>query len=301
MNRILVTGGSGFIGRATIAAMDARTFEIHATYFENTAKLGSDHVAWHPLQLMDPDAVSALLKRVRPTHLVSLAWYTGDRGHFAMPENIDWVRSTLHLTQAFVANGGRRAVYAGTYGEYGVAEGILDETVKPAPASLYAICKDALHRIIAGYAPLMEFTYSWARIFSVYGPHDAPYRVVPYALGRLLARHEALLTEGRQVRDFIHVADVGRALASIAGSDLTGPVNVGSGEGHAVRDVVQWLGEATGGSQHLRFGAVKQAPGETQRIVADVSRLRGIGWSPQHDLRSGLEDTVAWFRSRHCR
>ena len=294
-----MTGGSGFIGRATVAAMDPRKFEIHATYFENPTEAGPGHAAWHPLQLMDVDAVNALVKRIRPTHLVSLAWYTRDRGHFVMPENLDWVRATLHLTQAFVANGGRRAVYAGTYGEYGVAEGVLNERTKTAPASLYAICKDALHRIIAGYAPLTRLTYSWARIFSVYGPHDAPYRVVPYALGRLLAGHEALLTEGRQVRDFIHVADVGRALARIAGSDLTGPVNVGSGEGHAVREVMQLLGEATGGLQRLRFGAIEQAPGETQRIVADVGCLRGIGWSPQYHLRTGLADTIAWFRSRH--
>ena len=299
MNRILVTGGSGFIGSATIAAMDPGKFEIHATYFENRPQAASGSVAWHPLQLMDAGAVSALMERIRPTHLMALAWYTRDRGHFAMPENIDWVRSTLQLTQAFAANGGRRAVYAGTYGEYGVAEGVLNEGATTVPASLYAICKDALHRIIDGYAPAMGFTYAWARIFSVYGPNDAPYRVVPYALDRLLAGHEALLTEGHQVRDFIHVADVGKALVRIAESDLTGPVNVGSGEGHAVREVMQRLGEATGGSQRLRFGALKQAPGETQRIVADVLRLKGIGWSPQYDLRSGLEDTVAWFRSRH--
>lgn len=299
MNRILIAGGSGFIGRAALAALDPTQFEIHATYFDHLPTATSSPVIWHPLELLDPDAVTTLMTRVRPTHLMPLAWRIRERDHLVNPENVEWVRATLQLTQAFAAMGGRRAVYAGTYAEYGIAEGTLDETLIPVPVSLYAICKDALHRIIASYAPKMGFTYSWARIFTVYGPNDAPYRMIPYALQALLSGKDVLATEGRQVRDFIHVADVGRALVTIAESDVTGPVNVGSGDGHSVRDVVELLGEATGGSDRLRFGAVQQTHGETQHIVADVGRLKGLGWSPRYDLRSGLEETVAWYRSHH--
>jgi len=294
LNRILVVGGSGFLGLATLAALEG--VEVHSTYFHHRAQL--EDVTWHALDLMDSAATAALVESVRPSHLIALGWQLSDRDHLEMAENLDWVRATLHLARVFAATGGTRAVFAGTYAEYGVAEGILDESRAPQPVSLYAVCKDAIHRVIARAAVNLGISYAWARMFTVYGPHDADYRLIPYTLQRLLKGDEVRTTEGRQVRDFIHVADAGRALAMLATSDLTGPVNVGSGQGHPVREVVELLGEATGRSELLRIGAVQQAHGETQRIVADVQRLRNIGWSPQFDLRSGLAETVDWYRSR---
>ncbi|MFN2529440.1 MAG: NAD-dependent epimerase/dehydratase family protein [Candidatus Baltobacteraceae bacterium] len=298
MNCLLVIGGSGFIGAAALNAIDASAFEIHATYNDHEPTQALRGLAtWHKLQLFDANAMQKLVARIRPSHLLHLAWYMRERDHLVVQENLDWVVAGLQLTAAFVRHGGKRAVYAGTYAEYGVAEGALDEKRPPAPESLYAVCKDALRRVLAGFAPASGLSYCWTRIFTVYGPGDAPYRVIPYAIDRLLSGREVLATEGRQIRDFIHVSDVGRALAQLLQSQLEGSVNVGSGEGYSVREMLQMISEEIG-SDRLRLGAREQAPGETQHIVANVEKLRSAGWSPQHTLRSGLQDVVNAARLR---
>lgn len=296
MNRLLVTGASGFIGRAVLAAVDPSRYETHATCFSKPPPQ-TGNVRWHELNLFDSQAVSALVEHVEPTHLLHLAWYMRERDHLYTTQNLQWVAASLHLVERFAAHGGQRAVFAGTYAEYGLREGLMEEEGQPAPVSLYAVCKDALHRIIAAYAPAAGLSYAWARIFTVYGPGDAPYRLIPYAIDALLDGREVLATEGRQVRDFVYVDDVASALSHLVGSAAQGVFNIGSGNGHAVRETLEAIAQTVGQPGLLQLGARAQAPGETQETVASVRRLRADGWSPKYDLRSGLAAMVASARS----
>jgi len=97
-------------------------------------------------------------------------------------------------------------------------------------------------------------------------------------------------TQGRQIRDFIHIDDVGRALAGLTGADLAGAVNVGSGEGVALREVALTLAGGLGADAALlRFGALPERPGDPARLVADIGRLRaGLGFSPAVGWAEGL-------------
>jgi nucleoside-diphosphate-sugar epimerase len=119
---------------------------------------------------------------------------------------------------------------------------------------------------------------------------------VPSVARSLLAGEDALVGAGTQVRDFVHVADCGAALAAIAECRVTGDVNVGSGYGASVADVARLVGRIVGRPEAVRIGALPGADDGT-RVVADVRRLRDeVGFVPAYDLERGLADAVDWWR-----
>ncbi len=299
MKRVLVTGAGGFIGRQTLDELIDRGFDVHAT---GRSLLPADtpaRVCFHECDLMDSRATRDLLHRVRPTHLLHLAWYAKPGVFWTSLDNLRWVAASLELYLAFAETGGTRAVMAGTCAEYDWRHAQLDEVVTPlAPQTLYGRSKQALHSLLQEANRQTAVGLAWGRIFFVYGPHEAPGRLVSEVVTALLAGREAYCSEGTQERDFMHVRDVGRAFVALLDGEKTGPVNIASGECVSVRSVVSTLGALTEGEQLIRFGARRQAD-ESPRLAASVDILRGeLGFLPAFTLADGLADTVQWWRAQ---
>jgi len=298
MKRVLVTGASGFIGRACIGPLVSRGFEVHAV--ARTAVRGADaRAVWHHHDLLAPGAAARVVDAVRPTHLLHLAWYAVPAKYWTAPENVDWVAASVALARAFDRAGGRRFVGAGSCAEYASADGDCDERSTPlAPATLYGTCKHAVHRVVAALAE-GRFSCAWGRIFFLYGPHEDPSRLVPSVIGALLAGRDALCTAGTQVRDFMHVEDVADAFAALLDSDVEGAVNIASGRPARIAEVVLSIARQMNAESLVRFGARPIPEGELPSITASIARLRDeVGWSAWRDLDRGLGDTIAWWRER---
>jgi nucleoside-diphosphate-sugar epimerase len=112
----------------------------------------------------------------------------------------------------------------------------------------------------------------------------------------LLRGEPARCSHGRQIRDFMNVADVARAFALLLGSDCTGAVNIGTGQRVSIAEVALTLGDLLGRPDLIRLGELPAREGEPDELVADATRLKSLGFEPRFDLRSGLADTVAWRR-----
>jgi nucleoside-diphosphate-sugar epimerase len=280
VSRVLVTGATGFIGSHALTALEERGHEVHPA----------------AVDLLDPGAAEELVRAARATHLLHLAWYAVPGRFWAAPENAAWVEATLRLLRAFYAAGGRRAVGAGTCAEYDWSgDGLLSETSTPLrPATLYGLAKAQTFEAGAALGEL-----AWGRVFFLYGPGEHPDRLVASVARRLLAGDEAPTSEGTQVRDFMHVADVAGAFAALLDSGVTGAVNIGSGIPVTVRAVVDEVARAAGRPDLLRPGALPQREDEPVELVADVRRLRDeVGFRPRYDLESGIKDTVDHWRKR---
>lgn len=126
MKRVLVTGGSGFIGRQVWNPLRSRGFEIHATGRHPLAD-NPPGVVFHPVDLFDRASHQALLERVKPDHLLHLAWYAEPGQYWDAPQNLAWLAATQSLVGAFCAAGGRRVVGAGSCAEYDWSDGLLIE------------------------------------------------------------------------------------------------------------------------------------------------------------------------------
>lgn len=258
------------MGRHVPALLAARGFEVHA--------VGREQV-----DLLDATATDELVAGIGATHLLHLAWYTEHGKFWDAPENRDWEGATLALARSFRAAGGERMVAAGTCAEY-------------EPSTLYGMTKNATRRGLEAFAAETGLSLAWGRVFSPYGPGEHPQRVVAAVARAAIAGEPVACSTGEQVRDYLYVEDVAAAFAALVDSGATGCVDIGSGEGIALRDVLLTLEQLAGRHGIVRLGALPDRD-EPTSLVADTRRLRDeVGWQPSVELREGLERTLAWWR-----
>jgi nucleoside-diphosphate-sugar epimerase len=284
---VLVTGASGFIGRAACDALAARGFEVHGA--GRTAAPDRPGVRWHAVDLLAAGGMARAVRAAAPSHVLHLAWNATPGVYWASPDNTAWQAATASLAASAA---GARFVGVGSCAEYDWSVGgTCDERDACAPATPYGRAK-----LAAGQHVLIHHTNAaWARIFLPFGPFEPASRLVPSVIRALLRGETALCTSGAHARDFLYVDDVGRALAALVDSPVRGVVNVGSGQGVPVRDVVLAVQARLGGRVDL--GARALPEGEPVSLVADVRRLRDeVGFSPAVGLDEGLERSIAWWR-----
>jgi len=300
VSRVLVTGGTGFVGRDAVSLLEAAGWEVHVVTRRAETASAEPGVVTHRADLLADGEPEALVVRIEPTHLLHLAWYAVPGAFWSSPENVRWLEASLRLARAFAAVGGKRAVVAGTCAEYDWSEGFCSESNTPLrPATLYGACKHALESSLAAWARVVGIELAWGRIFFLYGPREDPARLVPAVTRALLAGEPAACSSGTQVRDFLFSRDVAAAFVALLTSDIVGPVNIGSGVPVSVGEVIEHVARAVGRPELVRLGALPTRPDEPPLLVADVSRLREeVGWTPSVPLEKGIERAVAWWRER---
>lgn len=296
--RVLVTGASGFIGWHCLEPLRARGYEVHAV----SRAAQSEHVdgvLWHATDLLAAGTGDALVTRVRPTHLLHLAWYVTPGTVTSSAVNYDWVARSQQLLKAFVESGGKRAVVSGSAYEYDWSDGTCSEDTPLRPTTVYGSCKAALFLLATSMAREAGVPLAWVRPFFLYGPREHPQRLVASVARALLKGEPAATSHGRQLRDYVHVQDLASAVVAALDSDLEGALNIGSGEAVALRDIVTRIGDIVGRPELLRIGEIAARPNDVPLVVADVTRLiHELGWRPRHDLASGLAQTIDWWRGR---
>lgn len=306
--RVLVTGAGGFIGRSSIAPLTIKGFEVHAV-FSRAAPAQSpalQGVVTHIADLLRENEVDELLRRVAPSHLLHFAWIATPGIYWHSADNFRWLTASQHLLREFHSLGGIRAVMAGSCVEYDWSKAsVCSETSSPmadesaAALTPYAASKIALQKALAQFAREHRLSSAWGRIFFQFGPYEHPERLVPSVIRHLLKNQEALCTHGRQIRSFLHVADVGAAFAQLLDSDVQGPVNIGSDERIALADLIDRIAREVGRPDLVRLGARSTLGDEPPLLVPDVRRLRDeVQWQPRLSLSEGISDAVAWWRGQ---
>lgn len=276
MARILVTGATGFVGRAAVRRLRADGHDVVAPRLDLLAA-GEDEVA-------------RLVEAERVTHCLHAAWYTNHEDYLVADVNRDWVAASLRLAAGFQAGGGRRLVGLGTCLEYDQAAplGPFSETTTPLrPETLYARCK------VETFERLSERSgFAWARLFYIYGPGDRAGRLVPYIIDTLARGETAGPRFGGLRRDYVHVDDLAGQLSRIAASDIEGAVNTGTGAAVRLSEMFE-----TAGALFARPDLVQanDALPENERpsIEADMSRFRAeVGDPETRSLRDGLAGLI---------
>jgi nucleoside-diphosphate-sugar epimerase len=298
MKRVLVTGAKGFIGRHCLPLLLARGYEVHAVS-RHAVEQSLPGTVWHQCDLFEKGCPSRLVKKTGPEYLLHLAWYAIPGKFWESPENTGWVRVSLDLFNAFEESGGKRLVAAGTCAEYaGNAGECGEETTPLLPSTLYGSSKHALERgLRSSYSKRGKLPYAWARVFHLYGAYENPARLVAYAVRSLLRGEPALCSNGLQLLDLLQVEDVASAFVELLVSDVTGAVNIGSGNPVEVREVLNEIGRQIGRPQLIRLGA-KPSASNTTRLWANTEKLaKELGWKPHYDLTGGIKRTIEWWRT----
>ncbi|MDE2295983.1 MAG: NAD(P)-dependent oxidoreductase [Gammaproteobacteria bacterium] len=310
--RVLVTGAGGFIGRWSLPRLRASGFEVHAVSSRARALAGMPEfreVTVHEADLLSMHAATGLIRALRPSHLLHLAWIATPGVYADSPLNDRWLDASRALLHEFLACGGSRVVGAGTCAEYAPSgRGPCIEGLTPLAdaaaggVSPYARCKLALGGELGRAARVAGASSAWGRVFLQFGPHEPPERLVPSVIRRLLRGEDAPCSHGRQVRGFLHVADVGDAFAALLASPVEGTVNIGSDRSLTIGGLVEAIAARIGGPGRVLRDARPAPANEPAVLVADATRLRReVGWTPSFDLDAALEDTIDWWRAERRR
>lgn len=285
--RVLVTGGTGFLGRQIVAAL---------------LRLGAEPIIFGAPRpdLLDREARRQAVRQADADILIHAAWITAPGQYWDSPENLDWVAATRDLVTHFALSGGQRVVQVGTCAEYdwrGPEEACWAKSRPCRPQSLYGAAKHTAWTALSGFARRTGLTAANARVFIPVGPHEAAARLLPSLIRAARSGLKLDLGPAELTRDFIDVRDAGEAIARVALSETQGPINIGSGEPVSLQDLVRMVG---GRDHAIRLGGRPPRPGEPLRLVADPTWLRNAtGFVPHYALSDSIAASVAAMQ-RKC-
>lgn len=293
MTRILITGGTGFIGRHLVPLLVARGDTAVSLLVRESYSHTDLQTLPTPLQairtqlqlvyadLRNFKLTSRAIAEAAPDAVIHLA-AVGATNPFlpvatALRHNLD---GTLNLLRAcFESRGGvQQVVVARTPGEL-------------TSMNVYAASKAAAWGFCEMYGRTQQWPIHGAMVYQAYGPGQPDHTLIPAAAAAAQAGHDFPMTSGTQVRDWIAVGDVAAGLAAMVGQPLPPgeTAELGTGVATSVADVVGLIYELAGNGGRPLPGALPGRPGETPQPIADAARTAQlIGWRAATPLRDGL-------------
>jgi len=310
MVEVLVTGGAGFIGSNFVRYALRTHADWHITTLDKLTYAGRREnlhdVMTHPRhELVHGDicaaAVSAPLVE-RANVVVHFAAETHvDRSIISAGEFIrtDVEGTFVLLEAARRAAALTRFVQISTDEVYGsVTAGASRETDELKPRNPYAASKAGADRLAYSYWATYQVPVIITRASNNYGPYQFPEKLIPlFATNAIDGIPVPLYGDGRNVRDWLHVADHCRAIDLVLEKGANGEVyNIGGGNEIANVDLTHQILEGLGKPRSL-IRPVPDRPGHDRRYCLDTTKLNSIGWSPQVAFVDGLRDALEWYRA----
>jgi len=306
MRRVLLTGATGAIGANLARRLLADGHEVHLLVRPGFASWRIDaivdDVRLHVANLHDVDATRAAVGAARPEWAFHLATHGAYASQTDVQEIIRTnITGTANLVDAALAVGVESFIHTGSSSEYGLQSSAPSEDHRLDPNSPYAIAKAAATMYCRHVSQSRDAHVATLRLYSVYGPFEAPTRLLPTVIVRGLAGTLPPLVNPDIARDFIYVDDVVAACVAVAErTDLPrGSIfNVGTGTQTTIRDVVTIAKAEFGIADEPRWGSMPDRRWDTTTWIADPRRLQqSVGWRASTRFAAGFRRMADWLRS----
>lgn len=308
----LVTGAGGFIGSHLVRRLLDEGCEVHGIVRPHTshARLAGleDRLHLAPVDLTDSTSVDACIGRVRPDCVFHLAGITSSRAsvHGA---SVDLFKNTYDvnvtatrelLTSLLRHRSPLRIVRTGGIEEYGAGPAPYREDQREQPVSSYGASQVAATHLCSVLHRQTGLPIVTVRPALVYGPRQSETFFIPALIDACLAGRPFAMTDGRQTRDLVFVADVvdGMVRAAVAPGIDGEIINLSSGYDYRLLDVAHMVVRLAASTTRLDVGAVSRRPNDLDRLVCDPARAgRLLGWKAVTPLAEGLSACLASART----
>lgn len=320
---VIVTGGAGYIGSHCCKALAKAG--ILPVVIDNFSTGHRDFVQWGPCEegdIRDGAALDRIFTQYKPGAVIHFAALSLVQQSVTDP-GIYWevnVGGSLNLLQAMTRHGVTNIVFSSTAAVYGNTErALIDESHDTKPVNPYGATKLAVETMMEHFAAsdgirsvrLRYFNAAGANSESLVGEDHSPEtHLIPLILDCAMGRRDCIsvygsdynTADGTAVRDYVHVEDLAsahlKALQYLLDGGETTAVNLGSGQGASVAEVIAAARRVTG--REIREIAARRRAGDPPRLVADPSRAAQVlKWEARKsDIETVLRDAWRWHRQR---
>jgi len=307
--KLLITGGSGFIGSNFIRLMigshpDLEIINLDLLTYagnpDNLKDIDKDpRYTFIKGDICDRDIVNAILKKNQVNAIIHFAAESHvDR---SIVDSSDFVRTnitgTYNLLECARLHSIQKFMHISTDEVYGsTPECSFTETDMLSPSSPYSASKAGSDLLALSYFKTHKLPVVVTRCTNNYGPYQFPEKLIPFFVTNLIeGKKVPVYGTGRNVRDWIHVNDHCRALEFLLRKGVFGEIyNIGGGNEKTNLEITHKILSLLQKNKSM-IDYVKDRPGHDFRYSVDCSKLRSLGWVPEYSFDEGLAATVTWY------
>jgi dTDP-glucose 4,6-dehydratase len=312
--RLLVTGGSGFIGSNFIHYMlhkypQYEIWNLDALTYCG-CEMNNDSIRSHKNykfikgDICDPKIVDELVSQVDMIINFAADTHVDNSIANAMPFVMTNVMGTFNLLESALRNGKKRFHQISTdevFGDLGPSDSPFDEHSSRKPRNPYSASKAAADHLVMSYFHTHRLPVTLSNCSNNYGPYQFPEKFIPRFVTTLSQGEKVpLYGDGRNIRDWIHVDDHSRAVDAIIHKGAVGETYcVGSQNDKTNIEITRLILKHLGmGEEYIEF--VQDRQGHDRRYSINSAKLQSdLGWSAQVPFEDGLKQTIDWYKQNH--
>lgn len=290
----MVTGANGLLGHALIEKI-CNSYEVYAVVSGRHPVRFPSSVHVIKTNLLDIKQSESAIREIRPAILVHYAWDI-QNADFEQSENqLIWMEVSLQLLRFFVANAGKRILFAGSASEYGVEHG-SHENLCPVKLSLYGEVKLAFANIMSNYSFSNNVSFVDMRYFSVYGENDnRRYAAIQKTILSLLNNEAVVCKYPDNIWDYIYIQDAAEVTARLIESTYCGSVNICSGIPHRMEDVFKTIAKELNKEALLSF---EYGNGCSRILVGNAAIMeQETNYKCMTPFEMGIRKTIEYMKS----
>lgn len=303
MDKILITGGAGFIGSAVIKHLQENNYDIYVIddlSFGNRDFINIEDDKFFKLDIRDREQVLKLVKEISPKWLIHLAAvhfipYCNQNPYLASEININGTINILDAAKH--AESIEKVFFASTAAVYPIYDEAVTESHKLGPLDIYGLTKLTGERLCNEYHLSTNVPVVVCRFFNAFGPNETNPHLIPEIQDQINSGKRTInLGNIEPKRDFIHTYDMARAVRMLMESNSSGVeiFNLGRGIEYSVKEIVESFERELGEEVTINIEESRVRKTDRMHLLADVSKLKEFtGWSPEWDIDQGVKTLIS--------
>ncbi|MEO0093607.1 MAG: NAD-dependent epimerase/dehydratase family protein [candidate division WOR-3 bacterium] len=304
-DKVLITGGAGFIGSHLAHLLTKLTYEVVIIDDLSTGRLENipNNARFYQIDIKDPEVKSVIIQE-KPKilfHLAALTDTTVSEAAIRADIEVNLI-GTINILAAASEAKCEKFIFTSTAAVYGNCNHLpIPEVAALRPISAYGIGKLACENYIARFCEFHRMGFTILRYANVFGPRQFPKGgsgAIPIFIKKMLTNQTpTIYGDGKQIRDYVYIDDVVSATLKAMAKGNNKILNISSGKGTTTRQLYKLIANVLKFNQPPEFINTRQCEIK-KSILANNLAKKILNWHPKTDLLTGIKKTIDWWQSQ---